>query len=272
MKRSLLNLRLIIMLTMMLSFSALVNAQRGHHSNNYNSHNNYNRHYSYNYNNYRPVSVRFTAPYRNYRPNYYYRPVYRPHYYHPVYRLPHYSHYGPAFGFHLSILPFGYSRIYVGRSPYYYNDGIYYRPYANGGYEVAAPPLGAEVSRLPSGAKATVIDGEKYYELGGTFYQEQVSSGNRLTYKVVGTDGVLNTGKYDQDGPVLNNNNNNDGPVVSNSNVAPVIGSRVDHLPEGSKVVVIDQQKYYLSADGVYYQEVIEGNSVRYEVTGTQAN
>ncbi len=256
MNKSLLHFRLILMLAIMLSFSSVVSAQRGRHYNN-----NYDRHYGYNnHNAYHYSPVRITTPYYYSRPNYYYRPVYRPHYYRPVYRLPHFIHYGPAFGFHISILPFGYSTIYLGRSPYYYNEGVYYRPYANGGYEVTAPPLGAEVSRLPAGAKITVIDGEKYYEVGGTFYQEEVSSDNRLKYKVVGTDGVLNTGSNAQAAPSVNNN------------VAPVTGSRVDQLPEGSKVVLINNQKYYLSADGVYYQEVIEGNSVKYEVTGTQAN
>jgi hypothetical protein len=38
-----------------------------------------------------------------------------------------------------------------------------------------------------------VIDGQKYYEQNGTFYKEQVDQNNRLSYKVVGTDGVLNT-------------------------------------------------------------------------------
>ena len=283
MKPSFSNFRIIVMLTVMLSFSAVVNAQRGHHNNN---HNNYNRHYSYNYNNsYRHVPIRITTSYP-YRPNYSYRqpyrPVYRAHYYRPAYRLPHFRHYGPAFGVRLSILPFGYNTIYVGRSPYYYNDGIYYRSYSNGGYEVTAPPIGAEVSRLPAGAKATVINGEKYYELGGTFYQEEISPGKRSTYRVVGTDGVLNTGNSEQqDDPVVYNENvarvsaskDNDAPVtIPKEYVAPVLGTRADRLPEGSKVVVIDQQKYYLSAEGVYYHEVIEGNSVRYEVTGTRSN
>jgi hypothetical protein len=269
MKRSMSNFRLVIMLTVMLSFSAVANAQRGYH---------YDRHYSY-HNSYHYVPARISSPF-GYGPSYYYRPVYRPHYYRPIYRLPHFIHYGPAFGFRLGILPFGYSTIYVGDYPYYYNNGIYYRPYADGGYEVTAPPLGAEVNHLPTGAKATVIDGEKYYELGGTFYQEEISSGNRLKYKVVGTDGVLNTNNNERDGPVISNNNNNNGnnnnnnnnSINNNNNLIPATGSRVDQLPEGSKVVVINQQKYYLSRDGIYYREVIEGNSVRYEVTGTQAN
>ena len=271
------------MLIVMLSFSAVVNAQRGRYNNN---HSNHNRHYSYNYqNSYRHVPVRITTSYR-YRPNYYYRtayrPVYRPQYYRPAYRLPYYRHYGPAFGFRLSILPFGYSTVYVGRSPYYYNDGVYYRPYSNGGYEVTPPPIGAEVSRLPAGAKVIAINGEKYYELGGSFYQEEISTDNRSTYRVVGTDGVLNTGTGEQQyqpgayndnvAPVITPNDNAATVTTPKEYVAPVVGSRVDRLPVGSKVMLIDQQKYYLSAEGVYYQEVIEGNSVRYEVTGSQAN
>src|SRR6185436_6525567 len=183
-----------------------------------------------------------------------------------------YRHYGPTIGFRLSVLPFGYSTIYSGRSPYYYNDGVYYRPYTNGGYEVAAPPLGAAVSKLPSGAKATVIDGQKYYELGGTFYQEEYSSNDKLSYRVVGTDGVLNTDNGNDVGPIVNDNNNNinndniinnnnsnsndniinnnnsinNDNVISNNAPVPLPGTRVDKLPEGSKVVVIDQQKYYV--------------------------
>ena len=31
--------------------------------------------------------------------------------------------------------------------------------------------------------------------------------------------------------------------------------------------LVINQQKYFVSTDGVYYKEVIEGDKIRYEVT-----
>ena len=80
----------------------------------------------------------------------------------------------------------------MGPNPYYYFNGIFYRPHANQ-YQVVAPPLGAVVNKLPSGAKVRVIDGQKYYEQNGTFYKEEVDQNNRLSYKVVGTDGVLNT-------------------------------------------------------------------------------
>jgi len=216
-----------------------------------------------------------------YNPYYNYRPVARPRiYYRPAYRLPYrYSHYGPAFGIHISVLPFGYSRFFIGNDPFYYYDGIYYRPYKTGGYVVAQPPLGAIVKHLPSGAKTTVIDGQKYYELGGTFYQERVTANNKLRYEVVGTDGVLNTTNADADdeddtpvqappaaAPVQPNNNN------SNSSTGPVNGVVVSQLPEGCTAVNINQQKYYVSPEGVYYQQIIEGNTTSYKVAGSTGN
>jgi len=247
----------VLLCSILLSFTAT--AQR-HYGNRYG----YSRNYS------RPhVSINIGRPY--YRP-YYSRPVYS--YRRPVYRAPYaYVHFGPSIGFHINALPFGYYPFYYGGSPYYYNDGVYYRPYSGGGYEVTAPPLGASVKRLPSGAKVTVIDGVKYFELGGTFYQEEINEKNKVSYKVVGTDGVLNTGNGQE--IIEDNNEDNsiaapqDKPVVIDNAVTPVAGTRFDKLPEGSKAVVIKKEKYYLSPAGVYYQEVIDGNTIRYEVTGS---
>jgi hypothetical protein len=230
-----------------------VSAQRHHYSNRGYSRN----YYAYNYRPSRPyVSVNI-GRYNNYRP-YYSRPVYsRPY---------AYRHYGPSFGVRINVLPFGYYPFYVGPNPYYYNDGVYYRPYSGGGYEVTAPPLGATVKRLPSGSKVTVIDGQKYYELGGTYYQEEINEKNQLRYKVVGTDGVLNT-----DGEAINTDDTpapNNTTITPPNNIVPETGARFDQLPEGSKAVVIKKEKYYLSPAGVYYQEVIDGDKIRYEVTG----
>jgi hypothetical protein len=220
-------------------------------------HNGY-KHYKYGYEGYRnygyyPVSVRYYprnpyGPYANY-------PLYN-----SFYSTPYpFVHFGPAFGLRINILPFGYTPLYLGSSPYYYYQGIYYRPYPYGGYEVTAPPLGATVSSLPPDAKLTVINGQNYYELGGTFYQEELLPDNKLQYRVVGTDGVIET-----DGNAQNPNPGSQG----NSPAQLVPGTRLNELPAGSKVVVIDQQKYFLSPDGIYFNEVIEGNAVRYEVTG----
>lgn len=224
------------------------------------------RGYNGGYNNYRPI----------YRPNYSYgygygqRYNYYPSYhYRPIYTSPYaYSHFGPAFGFRLSILPFGYYPFYIGSNPYYYYQGVYYRPYDDGGYEVIAPPLGATVKHLPSGAKATVINGQKYYELGGTFYQEQLDAKNKVRYVVVGTDGVINTVDQDQQ--------QQDAPDAAPNvapNQPPAQGSTISQLPANSKVVVINQQKLYLAPSGIYYKEVIDANNnVTYEVAGGSDN
>jgi hypothetical protein len=214
-------------------------------------------------NNYRPVG---------YRPNY----GYYNHGYYGRVRFP-FIHYGPSFGFRCSILPFGFYGFYIGGYPYYYYEGIYYRPYQNGGYEVIAPPLGARVTRLPRGARVRIIDGQKYYELGGTFYQEEISADNEIWYVVVGTDGVLNTGNNQEAAPESTTppaNQNQPAPVPpavqdnTDNLPVPAPGTKLTELPAGSKAVVINQQKFYESPDGVYYQEVIEGDHVSYQVVG----
>jgi len=248
------NIKISLITVLILFVSVTVFAQRGR---GHNKHYNYNKYYQRNY-----VSIR-VAPRYNYRPAYrpYYRytPVYRPTY-RPVYRQPSaYVHFGPVFGLRINVLPFGYSRVYVGSNPYYYNQGVYYRSYNNGSYEVVAPPMGASVNQLPLNASVTVIDGQKYYELGGTYYQEEISDNNKISYRVVGTDGVLNTGNAYAD------------DYDSNSvNEIPAFGSRYDELPADAKVQVINQQKYFVTTAGIYYKEVIEGDKIRYEVTTVQ--
>lgn len=239
-----------------------VSAQRRFYNRGYH----YNNCYAYNYRPSRPyVSVNIGRPYGYY-----------PYYNRPFYRAPYsYVHFGPSFGVHINVLPFGYYPFYIGPNPYYYHEGIYYRPYSGGGYEVTAPPLGATVKHLPSGAKVTVVDGVKYYEVGGTFYQEEINEKNKLRYKVVGTDGVLNTNSDNEETTADNNTtapkDNLPVAVPNNNNTAaavPEIGARFDKLPEGSKTVILKKEKYYVSPAGVYYQEVIDGNNIRYGVTG----
>lgn len=61
---------------------------------------------------------------------------------------------------------------YIGPNPYYYFNGIFYKPHANQ-YEVVAPPLGAVVNKLPSGSKVRVIDGQKYLNRVGPFIKKK---------------------------------------------------------------------------------------------------
>ena len=230
-------------------FTTVLFAQRGR---------GYNYHPNHNYYHHRDYVSINVGPRYNYRPYYRPAPVYR---YRTTYRSGYsnpraYVHFGPVFGFRLNVLPFGYSSIYVGGSPYYYNDGVYYRSYNNSSYEVVAPPLNATVSRLPSNATVTVIDGQKYYQVGGTFYQEEVTENNKPIYRVVGTDGVIDTG-----------NVNDEQQLNADNKEIPTWGSRYDELPADSRVQVINQKKYFASPGGIYYKEVIEGDKVRYEVT-----
>lgn len=257
----------IMSLALLLSVGSFAQRGRGYNNNHYRPSN----HYNYNRNHF-SVTV---GPRYNYRPAYrpYYRPVTRySSVYRPYYRSPRaYVHYGPSFGFRLNVLPYGYSRFSIGSVPYYYNDGVYYRNSTSSGYEVVEPPLDATVTKLPSNATVTMIDGQKYYQVGGTFYQEEFDENNRLSYRVVGTDGVINTIAEADVNTIPDENLNVYEEVVPTPAPAPAIvpifGSRYDELPLDSKVQVINQQKYFISPGGIYYKEVIEGDKIRYEVT-----
>lgn len=265
-------IKITVIMSLALLLSVAVFAQRGRGYNNSRGYSN-NHYRSYNHYNRNHFSVT-VGPRYNYRPNYrpYYRsvPRYRP-IYRPYYRSPRaYVHYGPSFGLRLNVLPFGYSRFNVGSVPYFYNDGVYYRNYNNSSsYEVVAPPLDAVVNKLPSNATVTMIDGQKYYQVGGTFYQEEFDENNRLSYRVVGTDGVINTMADTNANVIPEENVNAYEEVVPAAPpvVVPILGSRHDDLPVDSKVQVINQQKYFVSPGGIYYKEVIEGDKIRYEVT-----
>jgi len=189
-------------------------------------------------------------PNQGYRPGYNYRPGYR---YSPGYRFygrPNYGYYNfyrPFIGFRLNVLPFGYYPFYYGPDQYYYSGGLFYRQYENN-YQVVTPPVGAEVPSLPDDAELVTIDGVDYYELKGVYYTQSTNKDGKTVYVVAGKDGVLNT---------------TDGPVVTHQ-----IGDIISVLPEGCREVTIKNDKYFVSPDDVYYEEVIEGNKTSYRVIG----
>jgi hypothetical protein len=80
------------------------------------------------------------------------------------------------FGFHpgmvIGTLPLGYSQVYVGGNPYYYDQGVYYQP-GSSGYVVVNPPVGALVAQLPPGAEAIQVGPTVYYYVAGAFYVQQ---------------------------------------------------------------------------------------------------
>jgi hypothetical protein len=164
--------------------------------------------------------------------------------------------YYPRLGFRLSVLPFGYYPFYWGDYPYYYSDGYYYQ-YDNSGYSIVEPPIGAILDQLPAGAQSIMIDGEQYYELNGVYYEAVTKNDGTTGYQIAGKDGELSTRAGTTDNQPVNQQ-------------APLhIGDMLDALPPNCSSVKIDGQKYYVSPDGIYYQEDHTSGHKAYRVAGT---
>lgn len=178
------------------------------------------------------------------------RPGYgRPGYGFGGYRRSYYNYYRPYLGISLSVLPFGYYPFYFGADQFYYSGGLYYRQYDNE-YKVVVPPVGAEVPTLPSEAQEVTINGQNYYEYKGVYYSETTNADGKTVYVIAGKDGVLNT----PDGTI-------------NADNVPQVGDVVSALPDGSRQVMLKGEKYYVSEDGVYYEEVVDAdNRITYRV------
>ena len=159
------------------------------------------------------------------------------------------GYYGyPGVGFHIGYLPYGYYPFYYGSDLYYYYGGVFYRPYDGGGYEVTVPPVGAEVPGLPRGASSIVINGQQYYEFNGVYYQGIANDKGKTVYIIAGKDGVLNTDGSD---------GNVDNPP------APQVGDVVGQLPDNCRKVKLNGKKYFVSPDGIYYEEFTDSNNAR---------
>jgi len=159
------------------------------------------------------------------------------------YNRPYYNYYRPFLGISIGVLPFGYYPFYYGANQFYYSGGLFYQQYDNQ-YKVVVPPVGAEVPTLPTEAQEVVINGQTYYEYKGVYYSEAANADGKTVYVVAGKDGVLNTA---------------DG-AISADNI-PQIGDVVAALPDGSRQVMLKGEKYYVSEDGVYYEEILDGNN-----------
>ncbi|MFC4213330.1 DUF6515 family protein [Pedobacter lithocola] len=192
-------------------------------------------------NGYRP-GVGFNRPGYAYRQGFGYRSGFRNRAY-----FGYYNFYRPFIGFRLNVLPFGYYPFYYGQDQFYYSGGLFYRQYENN-YQVVVPPVGAEVPNLPSEAELVTIDGVDYYEYKGIYYTQGTDKDGKTVYIVAGKDGVLNT---------------TDGPIDTHQ-----IGDVINALPEGCREVTIKNEKYFVSPDDVYYEEVVSGNTTSYRVIG----
>lgn len=184
------------------------------------------------------------------RPGHIYRPGFG------IYRRPFYgyrSYYRPYLGLRINVLPFGYYPFFFGADQFYYSGGLFYREYDNA-YKVVVPPVGAEVPSIPSDAKEVQINGQTYYEYKGVYYNIAKNADGKSVYVVAGKDGVLNT-DTDQNDPAI-------------ADKAVQIGDMADKLPDGSREVFIKGERYYVTDDGVYYEEVVNGDKVTYKVVG----
>jgi len=193
-----------------------------------------------------------------------------------------YYHYGwgwgyPQLGLYYGFLPFGYYPFYWDSYRYYYYGGVFYRPY-NGGYQVTTPPLGAAVPSLPSNASSIAIDGVLYYEANGVYYQQSTDASGRTVYVVVGRDGVLNTdnaAKAD-DQPESYDNASTDNPGTYNNTgqanqamkpaITLKVGDVLHQLPADCRRLTLNNKKYFVSPDNVFYEEVKDDNGTGYRV------
>lgn len=150
----------------------------------------------------------------------------------------------PPVGLRIATLPPYYVRVVVRGTLFFYCNGVFYQKSEDDRetYVVVKPPVGAKVTELPEGYAIKLIDGKKYYVVDDTYYAE-VLSDNKMYYEVVQP------------------------PQQVTSHL--MIGARLPHLPESHEVKVIDNQKYYL-ANGIYFKEIIENDTIWYEAVGKE--
>ncbi len=164
------------------------------------------------------------------------------------------SLYYPWLGFNCWYLPYGYDMFYWNDYPYYFSDGYYYQ-YNNDEYTVVEPPIGALIKTLPSDAKSIVINGQQYYELNGVYYLPMQMDGGKTEYQVAGKDGELNT------------------DVNGATSITPKIGDMVTKLPQDCKKVKLNGNTFFVSEDGVYYQETKDqNNNTVYKIVGLESD
>lgn len=136
----------------------------------------------------------------------------------------------PSYGQRFANMPGAYVNINFGGNPYYYADGLFYRPYRNY-FQVSFPPFGLHVNVLPTVYHPVIWGGNPYYYSNGVFYRP---SRNTRDYEVV---------------------------------QAPV-GAEVPSLPADTKTMVIDGEKFY-SLNGTYFKDLVKPNGeLWYRVVG----
>lgn len=200
----------------------------------------------------------FGPVYRSYsRPVFYGHAFYPRPYFHSYYR-PYYRYIGPPIGLSVGFLPRGFITISTGFGPFYYFGGTFYQPVERSNrrsYKVVDPPVGAMVPNLPEGARSVDIDGDTYYEFNGTYYQE-VMTNNGRRYKVTDKKAPATENRDDRNDQEFSDDNQNRKDLPpSPTEETPAITT----LPKGSRSVEINGQEYYVTPDGIYYEQVKNG-------------
>ena len=193
-------------------------------------------------------------------------PIYSRPYLEPRYRpVPSYRYGYHYFGHRIHSLPIGYSLIRVGYRDYYYYDGIYYRPYWDGGYYVCRPPLGTRIaSTLFDIAMTSIAINTIRNEIERAQYAAELSSiyaARNADYTVRTSDDYYNsnlaaqTGQeyYYQDG-VFYTLKNGEYCVIE----AP-IGALVEEIPEDYDEVELGGKTYYQVEDTLFKPTIIDG-------------
>lgn len=158
------------------------------------------------------------------------------------------SLYYPMLGLGFGDLPYGYYPFWWNDGLYYYDDGFFYQ-YNDDQYTVVEPPVGAEIESLPSDAQSIVINGQQFYELNGVYYEPVTKDDGSLVYEVAGKDGELNTGGN------------------GTASVEPQVGDVVTQLPADCHRIKLNGQVFYVSVDGIYYQQVKDADgSIAYRI------
>ena len=89
------------------------------------------------------------------------------------------SHYYPAPGRSVPVLPGGAHLEVIGGSRYWYSGGVWYGPGPRG-YVVVSPPFGVYVDVLPAFATAVVLGGITYYYANDVYYQPAPTGGYQV--------------------------------------------------------------------------------------------
>ena len=169
------------------------------------------------------------------------------------------------FGYRLNTLPRGYRVIRVGALDYYYYDGIYYRPYALGGYYVCRPPRGTSIASTLFNVALTAIvintirNEVERAQRAATLAQVYSTANtgyvlrNSDDYYVTNVANQVNQEYYYQDGVFY---------ILQNGQYYVIdapIGALVTQIPDDYDEIELDGRTYYLVEDTLYKATVIDG-------------